>query len=366
METEVLIPLVTFIVGVLSYILVIRQYKGKPHSVQTWMHVLFLGFLTWAFFTILVRIAPNEIIALIFLKIATIGIIVNYLAEYLFNVPFVSTSTRRPFHHYLFIALFGFNVYFILFTDFVSVYYDPNTGYWFDSISGTAYIFLLIQSGWGAIWVIRGLIVTKFFESFYRRDSENSMISPQIIIAIVLFVTAYVILNQTLNSSTAVADAKDSTGFILFGSIVAAFYGYVYGIRPVSSVLASQKIWAFIVVDPSGIPVAIKSYEEIFDFFLFSSGIRIFNTIFRDQLRSVSDLSLIKMKDKVVLVNSYHDYIFALISQVENIQSKIILSEVSAGLIQRANFMSPDSMELRGTLPEVLELTMTEVMEVTK
>lgn len=329
-----------FLAATASASVVFYAFRSKPLNIKQWLFVFVGGWVPWSGFTVLMRIAPGEELALWFLRGSFISLQVLSYANFRFHHMLVFRNSDNRFASFGMAALMGFNIMSSFNPLLLSVQLTPSGLYWVDLFHPLLLVSNLVLNAWSAIWAVGALRALNLFSTFYNPDGTRKV--GQITAAIILPSSLPILLIfWILQVNTDVA--PDVTLFIVLSIFITPFLAWTYGIRPISTILTPQRLWSFVVISASGIPIYERDFsktERIGDLILFSGALNATNIMVQIELSSQSSLELVSMEDREVMIRSYENYLFCLIVDHESPQLDNVLDEIALTLSMNIDFLA--------------------------
>lgn len=338
-------PILATIVAFFALLLILYRFKNQTWSVKQWLISSMVLFVMWAALTIIMRLAPNKLIALWFLRGSFISLQVATYSIYRFHYLLVFRKTENRIATFGMATLVGLNTALSFNPYFLDAVKTVN-GLYTDSFN---LILLLLSLGfnlWAGLWVVRSLRRLDLFSSFYTPEGKRK--TGQVIFSIIILGILIIGLSIWIGYSIGAQKTPDSTIFIFISLLTNGFLGYTYGYRPITNTLSPQRIWSFLVIDGTGIPVYDKSFgrvNRIGNEILFAGALNAVNSVLKYKLQSQSSLNSITMEDRAVMIRNKENFLFCLIVDYETLQFEILLEEITERIANNPLFFEEN---LRG------------------
>lgn len=342
-----LIPIIALLFATVSFLFVVRIYWNKPWGLKIWLLVFAFGWIPWSGFTVLMRLADSEYMAQIYLRASFISLQILSYAVYRFHYLLMHKMSSNRLATFGLAILTGFNISMSFNSQMLGVLYID--GYWVDQFSLqllTTNLLLNFTAGW---WAVKTLRQMNVFSSFYNEKGSNYKRILTSFVIIFLMPVFLVLWMLNLENSHSI---PDSTIFILISIPVTSFVGYTYGFHPISEMLAPQRLWSFIIINQSGLPIYEKNFginDSISDVTLFSGAINVTNIIIKRQFGSASAIELISLDDRAILIAQREGYLFCLVVDhsthqlqyvLENLTDQIYLHDGFTKIVDRQGAIS--------------------------
>ncbi len=336
MQVVVILPLGAFIISLIAILFVYRAFITQPWRLKRTLIIGMFFWIPWSGFTVLMRYTDNSKLALLYLRISFLSLQILSFSLYRFHYLLVHNFTDIQTSYFVMAALTGFNIGMSFNEKFL--YISQINGVYSDTFHPILLITNLSVNTLAAYWIIKALRNLNLFAGFYGENKTIKVI--QITIAIVLssmmsiFFIVWIILGKT-------GERPDSSLFIALSWFIISFLAYVYGLDPISKMVTPQRIWNFIIINESGIPIFDISFsKDIKDYYAVAISGLIFatNAIMKEQLKQKGSLKSVTLKDRAIMINSINNLMFCLIIDHLSTQFEIILQEISNRILSSENF----------------------------
>jgi hypothetical protein len=147
--------------------------------------------------------------------------------------------------------------------------------------------------------------------------------------------------------------------------IVCLFFGYLYGMRPMNSMVLSQRIWAFLLIDANGLLMYKKTFSkeaELGNLHIFSNALYAANEMLKEGLQIDTQLTYLEMLDRVVLIYIRNSNIYALVTDYYSNYVKMIFEIFTDQLkdwemqnVKPVNMILPDMTGLHEILEQSID-----------
>ncbi|MCH8908161.1 MAG: hypothetical protein IH840_13815 [Candidatus Heimdallarchaeota archaeon] len=329
----VLPPIVAFVVSIIFFLLITYSFHSKPWNLKGWLISSVFLWMPWSGFTILLRYASSENLAIWYLRFSFISLQVLLYASYRFHHLMVFKPTDNRFATFGLAIITGFNI--VLSFDQTYLHVKSVGEYYTDSFHPLLMITNIVGANWGIYWVIRALSRMDALALFYDKRGRQKAIPIFFLISLMGATVLLSIIWLFSNERT------DSTPFILIVIFGFIFIGVTYGINPNSTILAPQRLWGFLIVTNAGLPVFEHHFskdERIGELALIAMAITASNTIVVSHFASDSYVNEVVLEDRAILIEQVDELMFCLIADYSSLQLQIVLNEAVKRIVEHIDF----------------------------
>jgi len=331
-----LAPVIATIVSTINFLLVLNNFRGKPWNFKIWLIASMFFWIPWAGSTVLMRLAETRGEALLYLQISYISSYITFYSLYRFH-NMLDQRRGSKFFSFFIAVYMGINVALGVNSKYLSVIQTADGQYFTDSFSSTLFILHVVFTIVVATLVFLALRDMNALTLFYSSSESKSRLKiafALVIIAIEVFLLLVFFLS---------GGRQDSTAFLLFSILITSFLGVIYGVRPISSILAPQRLWSYFIVDKSGLPLYeyhFSDTENIGDLALISGAINASNATIMSYMRSKKNVEEVELDDRVILIENHDDLLYCVVADSSTQQLQIIHQEVSTRIANDESVIS--------------------------
>jgi hypothetical protein len=303
-----------------------------------WLIATAFFFITWAGLTILMRIANNYNQAIWLLRGSFFSLQLSFYSSYRFHHLMTYRPTDNRLATFGLATLTGLNISLALDISNLDALKDSSGEYYVDLFGSTLLITNIILGAWSGYYVFMALNEMDAFALFYDNKGVRNTIPIFLFLSVIIF--AFVALALWL----AQGRSTDSTPFMIIMDLAIIFFGYTYGINPTSKILAPQRLWSFMIVDPTGLSVYEHHFSTdhtIGELPLIAMGLVACNSTIKVNLNSKSPVNEVSMEDRTILVREKADLLFCLVADHSSIQLQIELIEIVNRIVIHKKFRKP-------------------------
>jgi len=336
LELVLIAPIISLVIAILGFFLIFWSFNDKPWSMKFWIIVSSFFFIPWSGFTVAMRLTDSKDASLWYLRISFISLLIALYGAYRFHHLMVYKQSDNRFETFGLAILMGINIALTMDKRFLHSVITKE-GYFTDEFDPILMIPNIAFGTWATFWTFKSLNEMDAFSLFYDEEGSRNPIP-------ILGIGALIIIAILTMVYWLVQDRSDSTPFILIISIALIFLMITYGLNPTSTILAPQRIWSFLMINSSGLPI----YEHHFnkegksgELSLFAMAITASNTIIRNELNSKSDVNVISLENRTVLITRTDEIVFCLMADHRSIQLEILLEEAKRRIIDHPSFSTP-------------------------
>ena len=338
-DVVLLIPIIATVIATLTFLLVFFSFYSKPWKLKGWLLTGLFFFIPWAGFTVLMRLAPNENDALWLLRLSFISSQISYYSSYRFHHLMVYKPTDNRIATFGLAALSGICIGLTFSTNNLKVVVASNK-YYTDQFGPFLMLPNILVGTWAAYFTFKALSQMDAFALFYDDEGRRNTIP------IFMFGGLIIIAFITMAAWFVQGGSSDSSPFILIIALALIFLGITYGINPTSKILAPQRLWSFLIVHTSGLPVYEHHFakeERIGELALVAMAITASNTTIQANLNSNSPVDEISMEDRGIIIEFTSDLLFCLVVDHNSLQLQIEMEVLVNRIINHPEFTIPDA-----------------------
>ena len=230
-------------------------------------------------------------------------------------------QANSPLHYFLLIIT-GINVC----SSYNQNFYIPALnadGYWVDEFTQMFFLMHFLYTIIIGTLILKALREVHSFALFYQSNRKYNL-SLLILGGLILGVLGFLIVFRSLQ-----ATQEGGAPFLLINMIITTYFGIIYGIYPLSKVLVPQKIWSFLIINKSGLPIYEKSFsdERIGENILIAGALYASRLLFADKLDGQL-LREVQLKDRIILMKGFNDLVFTIIAEYQSPQLEMGLDEL--------------------------------------
>ncbi len=357
-DPVIIAPVGALIIAILGLVLVYRSTRSQSLGVKLWLLIFMATWIPWSGATIMMRFASNETLAIIYLRISLISLQIAYFALFRFHHLLVFRTTDRRFSSIIVTVLVSFNIALAFNKNMLGV--NKIGDFYTDSFHILMQLSNLFAAGWAGTEAFKALRELDMFSTFYTPDGERKPF--QMLFSLGILLLSFIILIVWIAQAGPVGVSPDATLFIFFSWLVIGYFAFTYGVRPLSTILSPQRVWAFIVIDYSGIPIFTKSFSEAHDYVLFAGAIKAANSMIQIRFNSPTSIDLVTFDDRAVMVRTVNDLLFCLVVDHNSAQFEIILNDIVSRIILHDEYKELDFSSPRVD-PEFMDIILADILE---